>query len=318
MNIVVTDQRIVRGVPSTLSWQYVDEFGAAAAPPGTVTIGVTKADGTVVVAAGTATAGSGSSPRTYTLPATATLELLIVTWTTAGLTFTTLVDVVGSFYFTIAEARAIEPSLGDATKYPDTDLVRVRHEVEDELEYICDVAFVPHYRRMTLDGSGTGDLVLEDNQLRSVRSVRTYSSATSYTSLTSTELADLDLDDDLVIHRPAGFVFDDTRRGNTVVEYEYGYDRPPTDLKRAAIRRLRSRLNLANSGVPDRATSFTVTDGGTYRLDMPDSYKTGIPDVDAVYERYSRRVLGTGGAVPASGSIDFNPQRYSLFHGPRR
>lgn len=317
MNVLVTDQRIVRGVPSTLTWQYVDEFGAAAAPPGTVTIGVTKADGTVVVAAGTATTGSGSNPRTYTLPASSTLELLTATWTTGGLTFTTLIDVAGAFYFTIAEARTIEPSLADTTKYPDADVVRVRHEVEDELEYICDAAFVPRYRRITIDGSGTCDLTLEDNQLRNVRTVRVYSTATAYTTFSAAELADLVLDDDLTIHRPAGLVFDDSRRGNLVVEYEYGYDRPPTDLKRAAVRRLRSRLNISKSGIPDRATSFTLTDGGTYNLELPDAYKTGIPDVDAVYARYSRRA-GDKGAVPASASIDFDPQRFSIFHGPRR
>ena len=57
--------------------------------------------------------------------------------------------------------------------------------------------------------------------------------------------------------------------------------------------------------------------GGTFRLDMPDTYKTGIPEVDAVYSRYSKRDE-SGGKRPASRSFDADPQRDSLFHGGRR
>jgi len=318
MNLQTWDQRILRGVPATLSWQYEDENGVAA-DPGVVTIGVTTADGTVVVNPGHATGGSSTAPRTLALPAIATLELLTATWTTTGGAFTTLINVVGGFYFSNAEARAIETSLSDGTKYPDADIARVRREVEDEFEEIADASFVPQYRRIRIDGSGTPDLVLSGNRLRTVRTIRVYSSATAYTSFTAGELADLSYDDDLTIHRPAGIVFDDARRANTVVEYELGFDRPPSDLKRAMIRRLRSRLNMAKSDIPDRAERWQPTSQGTlYMLSKAGPYTTGINEIDAVYERYSKRSQQSGTPVPASQSLVMSPQRYSVFHGARR
>jgi hypothetical protein len=65
--------------------------------------------------------------------------------------------------------------------------------------------------------------------------------------------------------------------------------------------------------------SFTIADGGTYRLSLPDEYKTGIPDVDGPYARYSRRARGATGTAggqgaPASRTLTYTPQRNSLFH----
>jgi hypothetical protein len=79
---------------------------------------------------------------------------------------------------------------------------------------------------------------------------------------------------------------------------------------------------MAKTGVPDRAISFQVADGGSYRLAMPGAYSTGIPEIDAVYARYSLRPTtsgdGQGGITrPASRQIDYTPQRWSLFHGAR-
>jgi hypothetical protein len=76
-------------------------------------------------------------------------------------------------------------------------------------------------------------------------------------------------------------------------------------------------LNLNKSAIPDRASSYTV-DGGIYRLDMPGAFKTGLPEVDAVYARYSRRSTGTGPTgrqIPASRPLNYDPQRWSLYHG---
>ena len=84
--------------------------------------------------------------------------------------------------------------------------------------------------------------------------------------------------------------------------------------------RLRTVLNIPKAGLPDRTTSFTVADGGTYRLDMPGAFKTGIPSVDAAYARYSRRTTGSGATarqVPASRTLTYYPQAASMFHGRR-
>ena len=111
---------------------------------------------------------------------------------------------------------------------------------------------------------------------------------------------------------------------NIVVEVEYGLNEPPADMVTAAKLRLRQRLNLNKSGIPDRAATWTAAEGGTYQLDRASAYKTGSDVVDSVYERYSLRQRGDGegkdggGFAPASRPWDLDPQRYSMFHGPRR
>ncbi len=79
---------------------------------------------------------------------------------------------------------------------------------------------------------------------------------------------------------------------------------------------------MNKTGIPTTASSFTVADGGTYRLDLPGAWKTGLPQVDAVYARYSRRSGAgtgtTGRQVPASRQLNYDPQFSSLFHGGRR
>lgn len=279
----VADQRILRGGTATLSYQFADADGEPAAPAGTVTIGITRADGSVLVAAGTATAGAGSSPRTFALTAANNLllDMLTVTWTDGGdsSTHVELVEVVGGYYFTVAQARNAEASLRDTNKYPTADIEAKRREVEDEAEDICGVAFVPRYRHVTLDGPGCSELYLPDPMPRTIRSLSILGSA-----LGAGALALLVVNRWGVISYPNG-IFPAGEK-SIVVGYEHGYDRPPSGLRAAALTRLRSRLNMAKSDIPDRAERFLSTDGATFTLSMPAKDRTGIPDVDAVYHRY--------------------------------
>lgn len=293
MSAPVADQRALRGVAATLSWQNIDADGSAAAPAGTVTVGVTKADGTEVLP-GTATSGAGSSPRTVALTAahTAELNLLTATWTDGGdlSAHTTLVELVGGYYFSVAEARASDSTLADTAKYPDAAILVARREVEDDFEQICDVAFVPRYRRERLDGTGCGELLLPTPHVRRVVSIREYSSPTTYQSWSAGELAGIQA-------HPTGRLVSSQRHfawgdRNLVIEWEHGHDRPPGRVKTAGMRYLRYRLNESLSAIPDRATGFTVTDGGTYRLDTASRWKVGVPDIDAELERWSMRVDG--------------------------
>jgi hypothetical protein len=50
-------ERILQLTPGTLSQQWYED--GAAVDPGTVTVGITRADGTTLVAAGTGTTGRG-------------------------------------------------------------------------------------------------------------------------------------------------------------------------------------------------------------------------------------------------------------------
>jgi len=263
----------------------------------TVTVEVLRADGTVLKAAGTATTETGTTGvyKVALTAAQATLDLLVATWSVASVVRAmTYHEVVGGVYFSVEQLRAAEPTMvGD----PTLDLVALRDDVEVEFESITEVAWVPRYQRVRLDGTGTTRLGLPDARPRSnadgsaaVRSVRVYSSVTTYTSFTATELASLWVVGVREIHRRDGGVFA-AGHGNIVIDYEHGYDAPAPDLRRAALRRARTRRNMSTKGIPDRAISFTAENGATYRLSTPGEKRTGDPEVDAVLARYDHSTV---------------------------
>ncbi|GAA4626619.1 hypothetical protein GCM10023196_035590 [Actinoallomurus vinaceus] len=321
--------RVMRTSASVLTHRF--EVGETATDSTTaVTVTVTDPSG-ATVASGTATHGA-TGTYTYALPPQAALTVLAVAWSAtiggAAVVETDTVEVVGGFMFTLSEGRNSDASLADRDKYPTADLDAKRLEVEEECERICDRSFVPRYARVTVDGSGSADLVLPhpdpDRTAAHVRTIRSVSMAQRSggvpVAFTSAELAALVVRGDSLVSRSDGLFWAEGY-GNVVVEYEYGLDGPALELKRAAMGRLRSLLNANKTGIPDRASSFTAGDGGTYRLDMPGAWKTGLPAVDAVYARYSRR-SGAGAAggrpIPASRTLDYDPQRNSLMHGGPR
>jgi hypothetical protein len=321
--------RIAKNTAGTLAAIFLlDETPTDSTTP--VTYTVTDATG-ATVASGTAT-HAATGLYTFVLASQSALAALTVTWSAtiggSATTTTTYAEIVGGFFFSLAEARNSDDVLADTDRYPLADLVAARLEVEAECEMICDQAFVPRYNRVVLDGTGTDKLLLKltdpGRSIATVRTVRSVKMADSpdgtFTAFTSGQLADLTVSADGTLIRTGGDTFTEGR-ANVIVELEYGLDRPPADLVRAALTRLRTQLNVNKNGVPDRASSFTIDGGGTFRLDMPGAFKTGIPAVDAVYARYSRRSTGTGAtgrAVPASRTLTYQPQRGAMFHGTPR
>lgn len=289
----IPDQRVLRGSAVTFSWQFTDADGEPAAPVDAVTIGIVHDDGTAVIDPGTATDGAASAPRTYSLSAgnNDRLDLLTATWTDDdGNEATTLVEVSGAVYFTVAEARASDATLADDEKYPTELIVATRREVEEEFEQICGMAFVPRYARETLNGSGRNTLVLGRSAVRTVRSIEAFTSGVGET-WTDDDLAEVVLQSYGQITSRVGKWFTPGDM-NLVVCYEHGLDRPPAEVKRAALQRLRSRMNMALSAIPSRATTYSATEGGTYALATASATKTGDPDVDGVLARYMRRTAG--------------------------
>ncbi|GAA4100913.1 hypothetical protein [Nonomuraea soli] len=326
-----TALRIRRTAPALLAHTFYEgETPADAA--GAVAVTVTDAAG-VSVATGDAThAGAGTGRYTFHLAGQAQLALLTVTWSgTIGgsaVTESDQVEIVGGHLFTLVEGRGSDETLASPAKYSTADLIEARQEVEEELERITGRSWTPRYRRLILPGTGTWDLVLPDGGdeyvasmlLRGVRSIRSagiqHAPGAAVTPLSAGELAALAVAGDGQVRRTDGRTWT-SGVGNVVIEYEYGSDAAPADLVKAALVRFRSRLNIARSGVPDRAISFQVTEGGTYRLSTPSADRTGIPEVDAVYHRYARGAGGGqgGGPAPASRTLDYTPQHRSLFHG---
>lgn len=324
----MSTSRVAVTVPATLShlW-YVGEV--ATDPTGTPTVAITAADGVAVQSGSATIVGSSTGQTTFAMNAVATLEYLTVVWTAivggVSRVETDYVEVVGGFFFTLAEGRASDSSLSDLVKYPAADLAVARYEVETECEAICDRAFTPQYARVVLDGTGSRDVLLEhpgvDRSVADVRTIRAVRMANradeTFTVFTAAQLAAVQITEDGMLRRVDNDEWTEGLR-NITVEYEYGLSAPPPDLRRAALVRLRSRLNIHKTGVPDRAMSYQVDNGGTYRLSLPGAWTTGIPEVDGPYQRYSRRpgedTSGGSNTAPASRVFSYDPQRFSLYH----
>lgn len=313
--------RVVVGQAVTLRHTFLlDEETPVDVSAGSVAVVVRDPAG-AAVASGTATHG-GTGVYTFVLPPQPAVTLLTVTWTgtiSGNLTTVTdLVEVTGGTFFTIAYIRNADTQLADPVEFPTAALVAARLETEIECEDICGRAFVPRYWRETLDGTGTSDVLLGKPDVRTIRSAAVSPRAgLPPAAFTADQLAALAVTADGMLRRTdSGFWTEGI--ANVVLEAEFGLDSPPQPLREAALVRLRSLANKHRSMVPDRASSFTSVDGGTYRLTLPKRKSTGIPDVDAVYARYGLDAedgsSGSSGA-PAARQLNFDPQYLSLFHG---
>lgn len=260
---------------------YVD--GVATAPTGTLQAVVSR------TADGTAVAGS---PFTYTVSGTTcsfttssqdSLDLLTVDWTgtVAGdpMVARDYIEVVGGFLFDLPTAVARY----GLSAYSWPQLAAERVDVEQECERICRRAFVPRFTYETHNGSGTPQLGVLWPYIRTVRAVRVAGVAWS-----AGDVAAVAKSDHGVLTRPGGAIWP-AGAGNAVVEYEHGSDVPPAEISNMAMSRLRSKLAQPKSGIPERSLSYTTVDGGVYRLSTPSADATGIPDVDAAYQRWRRK-----------------------------
>ena len=277
-------QKILVSTPATISATFY--VGETPTDVGTVTVAVTKADGSVVVGVG-AVASGGTGIYTATLPAQTNLNVLKAVWTSSTRTVTTWHEIVGGFYCELADLRALD-ALNNTSKYPTAKLEATRAQAEDRFEDATGVSWVPRFRRDTLSG---------DNNLRLVLTrvrPRTLYSAT----IAGVAAADLTLFrfyDWGVIERTNALTWPrDTYGGggNVTLEYVYGYDQPPEDLRQAFLTYTRYLLLDSNSRIPDRA-SVMSTDLGTFQLTTAGFNRpTGLPDVDTVLMNHSHRIPG--------------------------
>jgi len=297
-------QRIQRGTAATITFVNVDQDGTAATPPGAVTVGVTRGDGTVVVAAGTATTTTGNVSTLALAPAqTAVLDLLTATWTvaTAG-AYTTQHEVVGGYYISLADLRW-QTNLGDDAKFPDSRLIDARRWFEDLFEEFTGVAWVPRYRRATVtapryDSSmyptwgATGNVVLPDMYLRTIRSLSYTSFSGATVAFTSTEVADLTYNDAGLVSRRSFAYWPPLNAMSMTLAYEYGHDSPPRDVWQASKMAIADRVTSDNSGNRQYSVS---TAAGIVRTSTPGpNTPFGIPFVDEVANRRRERSHNAG------------------------
>lgn len=224
--------RILQNTSAQIELQLADANGDPLDFDAAPSVEIFDGAGTSVITDTATELSPGLYGYTVAASSTATLDAYRVTWTGtiagASNTFTTRYEVVGGFYFSIAEARAAQSGkLADATTYPTADLEEARTAVEDEIENRSGVAFVPRGRRTTLDGTDTLNLLLPDQYAREL-----YSISRDGTALTASDYSVYDVG---TIVSTSGFV-SGTR--NYALHYAYGLDEPPSRVKRIALKLL--------------------------------------------------------------------------------
>lgn len=280
--------RILINTPATISATFYDG-GESAVDPGTVTVTILRADGTALVT-NAATSGGGAAARTYDLAAQTSLDNLTAVWTgsVGGRKVTTYHEIVGGFYASLAEIRALD-ALSNTSKYPTAKLEAARMQAEDRFEDATGVAWVPRYYRETLVGDNTTTLLLTWPKPRTVTAVSIDGTAASDLTLFSlypTGVIERKSD----VRWPVG----STSTGNVVVAYTHGYDQPSEDIRQAFLTYVRYLVLDTTSRIPDRASSYS-TDFGTFQL-VTAGFKrpTGLPEVDAVLNDHDHSVAGIG------------------------
>lgn len=276
------NQRVLRGVPATLITTLYDQNGAPAAPTGTVTVTVTRANGTPVLSGVPATVAAELVSVDLSVADTTALDVLSTQWTddATGAVFDTTHDIVGGYYFTVAEARGSGPGLSDPTNFSDAEIVAARRFIEEECETITGRSFVPRYQRIVTSGAGNSELWLPHPDIRKVRgaTVDGLVFAAPVISNIAVVASRLTMPDGYF-----GFGF-----GNVVLEYEYGLDTPPMRIRDAALLRLRSVLDFKRTGVTSRA-EYEFVDGRAFANPAPGvrGSRTGIREVDEAYAAYT-------------------------------
>lgn len=285
-------QRILRATTATLSWQPLTSEGEpATVDPGVVTVGVTRSDGTAVIAAGHATSGTLLEARTVALSAadTAELDILTATWKVgATVVAVTYAEIVGAFMFTVADLRAAQPSTESQGKYTPERIIAARAEVETFFADCTNVAFVPSFATWHSNrrSSATCTVTLPRPYLRRVRWARWWTSPTSSTDFTADEVeainSVLPSDHGTIDLGWAG------RGGRIEVGYEHGLDAPPYDVKRVAM--IYCRILCNKDKEPSRLQPFTTPNGDAVFDRAGTRWRpTGFEEIDEVLNRWDHR-----------------------------
>jgi hypothetical protein len=76
-------------------------------------------------------------------------------------------------YFTSAELRARYPAVANTTTYPEATITARRLEVEERLERLCDVAFVPRTATELVSGTAARGYEVKHTKPRAITAATT-------------------------------------------------------------------------------------------------------------------------------------------------
>jgi hypothetical protein len=278
---------ILRNAAETLSiTAYSGETATDA--DGAVTIGIVDSEGQTVVASGTAATSAGSGVYTYSLAAQSDLKDLTATWSGtwgSAMSFVTQHEVVGGFYATPSEVRAMDSLSGETSAYPTADLVSAITWATSVIDDYCGCSFVYRFHRDVLDGTDAENLKLSHLFPQTI-----LSGSIGGTALTATQINNMNkYKSGVIVLKDETWTFTDPG-GQVIVNYEAGFSKtPPPDIAWAA--RTLSRfyaLELKNR-VPSNAMSIT-NEFGNVQLAQPGMNKpTPLPDVNTILNRHRHR-----------------------------
>ena len=290
---------LVNTGPTSLSWQYREDGDAA--DPGSVTIGIVDGNGTEVVAPLTATNGTGTDPRTYSLATQTDPTELVVTWTYTGGTFVDRLSIVGGWLYTETQARAFDnAAMSNTTTYTDADLAWHRDQIQLDLERWTGRSWVPKYCRLEVGGDGTRELWLDRGVARTAdggrldcpgRAADTIEVISCTVDGTSVSTSDITVFDGVLWRTDSTWTqYTASDPLNIVVEFTYGVPAGANGSDRIGLMLLRDRLIPSN--ISDRASSFS-DELGTYRFVTAGfgSNVTSLPEVNAWVQANDKRVM---------------------------
>jgi hypothetical protein len=272
-------ERVLQNTNLTVSQPFHED--GVAVDPGTVTVTVTRWDGTEL-AADAATAGTGTDARTYNLtPATHTalLDRLRIDWESPSKGVqTSYVEVVGGFLFSISEFRALGTAYANTTNYPAETVADMRTTVEQALEDACNRAFVPRYELETVNGEYGRLVRTRWPKVRTVRSVTVDDVAGTVADYVALREGMLYASG----YWTVGY-------GNITVGYEHGDSSPPMRIKRAAL--ILAKRWITPGAADDRAINVS-NETGTYALFQAGvrGHQFDVPEVQAAVDQYSLAV----------------------------
>jgi len=267
---------------------YSGETGTDA--DGSVTVGITDAGGAVAVPSGTATTSAGSGVYSYVLQAQSDLKELTVTWSGAwggtAMEFTTTTEVVGNFYATPAEVRAMDMISGESSTFPAADLVGAINYATAVIDDFCGASFVQRYQRDVLNGTGS-----ESIRVTQLFPETLLAASIDGTALTAAQISNTALFADGTMVRKDGTWTYTLPGHKVVIEYEYGLaDTAPEDIRWAARTLARYHLLEQVSRIPDRAISVQ-SEFGQIQLSQPGGLNRPTPlnDVNVILNRHRHR-----------------------------
>ena len=286
-------EQIVAGVNRELESRY--SLDGAAVDPGSVTVTVTRLDGSALVTDGVTTEGS-LGQRTYPLTAAQLLQpdVLTAVWTSDTLgVYTQTIEVVGAALFTIEHARRFDSgALKNASKYPARDIEALRETIGDEFERVAGVAFVPRVARELVRGNGQRVLYLPHERVTTVRSVEVLR-PTGWELWPQADIDAIQIGTRYGVSLRSGATWP-SEYEHLRVTYVHGYKTPPAPVVNAAL--LYLRYLIVDSNVGARTISAT-NEYGSEQYWTPGYSGRGsaineLPFVDKTLRQYAIPAVG--------------------------